>query len=157
RALDEPYDLQRALSDCGVEVRVALRLRQQLGSGPCGSGHLEIEAGADARARTVRAAPITHDEAPERPLAPQDLVAEPDVLAAEDAGQAVVAGHDRPRSGFLDHHLERPEIELSERALGDLAADGVALELRFVSHEVLRRRTDALRLHAADECDRQTP
>ena len=42
--------------------------------------------------------------------------------------------------------------ELAQRALVDVGADRVSLELRLVADEVLRRRSDALGLHAAYEC-----
>src|SRR5581483_11711669 len=52
---------------------------------------------------------------------------------------------------LADRHLERAQVDLAQRALADLGADGHALELGVVAGEVLEAGGDAARLHAAHE------
>ena len=63
-------------------------------------------------------------------------------------------GHDCERPAVADRGLERHEVQLAERALVDVGADGRPLELRFVSDEVLRCRGDAAALHTTHEAGR---
>ena len=75
------------------------------------------------------------------------------VVAAVDTIQAVVAGHDRPRSRLTDRRLERHQVDLAQRALIDVGAHRVPLVLGIVADEVFDGCPDPDPLHAGDVPD----
>ena len=95
-----------------------------------------IEAGERRADRRVDGAPVGHDEARIAPVALQDLVQEPVVLAGIDPVDLVVGAHDRARSALLDADLESQKIRLPRRrridpdvehdAVGLLVVEGVS-------------------------------
>ena len=117
------------------------------------SGHLEIEAGVRGRGGAVSAEPVRDDEAVEPPLVPEDRREKPLVLAAVGTVEPVVGAHDSPGPGFGDRGFEGNEVQLAQRRVVDVRADGHTFELGVVRHEVLDRGAHADRLHAPDEAD----
>src|SRR5204863_6252131 len=78
-------------------------------------------------------------------------------LAAVGAVHLVVRAHDRPGPALLDGQLEWPQVELAQRALGDVAADRAPLVLRLVPGVVLHGRRDAALLQPRDVRRRELP
>ena len=95
----------------------------------------------------VRAEPVRHHEPVETPLIPQDAVDEVRLFAAVDAVHLVVGRHHGPDAGLLYGGLEGDEVDLPQRALGDLGADGHPLELLVVAGIVLDATPDPCALH----------
>ena len=116
-------------------------------------GHLDVEPRGRRLERRVRAPPVRHDDPVELPLVLQDGAEQLRVLGTVDAIQLVVGGHDRPRPGLADRRLERRQVDLAQRALVDLGADGHPLVLLVVAGEVLHAAPDATGLHGGDVGD----
>ena len=112
-----------------------------------GARHLEVEAGQRGRGRRVGPEPVRHDQPVEAPLAPEDPVDQVGLLAAVGAVDLVVGGHHRPHAGLPHGGLEGDEVDLPQRALGDLGADGHPLVLLVVAGEVLDAAPDPTALH----------
>ena len=85
----------------------------------------------------MHAVPVGHHEAVEAPLVAQDLGEEPPVVGGVLAGDLVVRAHDAPGAPVLDRSLERPEVQLAQRAFVDVDVDGHPLDLGVVGDEVL--------------------
>ena len=93
--------------------------------------------------------PVTHYESLESPLVAQHRAGEPGVPGGWHAGDVVERGHKTGDAG-VDGRLERRQVDLAHRALGDLCLVVVATRLgAAVAGEVLRGGEDRL-LEAAD-------
>ena len=99
-------------------------------------------------------APVGHDEARIAPVAFQDLVQEPVVLAGIDSVDLVVGAHDRAGATLLDPDLESEEVRLSRRRRIDPGVEHDAVGLLIVEGEVLDRRNDVTALRPGDHCPR---
>ena len=95
-------------------------------------------------------APIGHDPALVAPFALQDRVEQEVVLARPVAVDFVVRTHDRARLTALDRDLEGEQVAFAQIRFADLRVGGGAQRLLRVEREVLHRRDDVVRLHAAD-------
>ncbi|GAB3855089.1 hypothetical protein GCM10027610_087680 [Dactylosporangium cerinum] len=138
--------IQRTTADRFHEPPVAVRV---------GTGHGEVEAGADRLDPVGDRAPVGHDETLVAPLAAQHLGQQPVVLGGEDPVDAVVRAHDRPRFRPRDNPLERAQVDLAQRALVDVGGDPHPVGLLAVDRVVLQGRTDAAALQAVDPLDRE--
>ena len=92
------------------------------------------------------AVPVGHDETVEAPLVAQDLGEEPSVLCGVFTGDLVVRAHDAPGARLLDGALERPQVQLAQRAFVDVDVDGHPLDLGVVGDEVLDGDGNVVRL-----------
>jgi hypothetical protein len=63
------------------------------------------------------------------------------MLSDMDPIDLIVTGHQSPRIALPDRDLESPQIQLSQRSLGDFGAVSVFLEFLLVTEIVLRCRT----------------
>ena len=90
----------------------------------------------------MRAEPVGHDEPVEAPFAAQDPVDQVGLLAAVDAVDLVVGGHDGPDAGLPHGGFEGDEVDLAQGALGDLRTDGHPLVFLIVAREVLDAASD---------------
>ena len=102
--------------------------------------HLQVEAGVDPFGSGVQAKPVTHHDAAEAPLAAQDGGDQLGMVGGMGTVDSVVRRHDGQRPGFRDGGLERNQIQLTQRALVDLAVNGETFELGVVAHIVLDAR-----------------
>ena len=112
--------------------------------------HQQVVAGVHLRHRVAPAEPVGHHQAVEAPVVAQDARQQRRALRRVGAVQLVVGRHDRPRLRLAHEDLEAAQVDLAQRALRHLHVDDVAVPLVVVGDEVLRRRPDALRLHALD-------
>ena len=148
RAADELEDARDVPVEDGLRERPARQGGEERLLLPCHPRHQEVVSGLHLRDRVAAAEPVRHDQPVEAPVVPQDAVEERGALRRVGAVHLVVGGHDRPRVGLPHDDLEAPEVDLAQRARGDLHVDHVAVPLVVVGDEVLHRRPDALRLHA---------
>lgn len=111
--------------------------------------HLEPEPGVRGGRGRVGGEPVGHDHAVESPLVVQQRAEQPWMLGAVRAAEPVVGGHHRPAPSHAECGLERDQVQLAQGALVDLGRDRHALVLGVVGDEVLHRRADTGRLHAA--------
>ena len=107
-------------------------------------GHREVERRAARRLGRARRVPVGHDE-PSQPHSPLRTSAQHRALGHRRAVDAVVGGHHRPRVHGRDDVLERRQVELAQRPLGDPRVEREALGLGVVGDEVLDGGGDALR------------
>ena len=70
------------------------------------------------------------------PLAAEDIPERVVVHIGVDAIHQVVRGHERPGLGLADGNLERAQVELAERPLGDDRVDGQPVRLLLVADKV---------------------
>ena len=134
-----------------IHLRVADRTHEHLAVVARRARHLQVEARIHCLDRGVNGAPVRHHHAVEAPLVLQHLGEQPAVLGHERAVEPVVGAHHRPRLRLAHDHLERREIDLTQRALVDVRAADAPLPLLLVRDEVLDARADAFALQAAHE------
>ena len=125
---------------------------QGLAPRPVRAGHDEVETTERGRRRGLGGEPVAHEQAVPAPLALDHLVVDVDLLGGGDAVDVVVGGHDRPRLRLLDRDLERQQVDLAQRVLGDDRVHVVAQGLGLVGDEVLEAGADSLALQALDVC-----
>src|SRR5665648_987173 len=125
------------------------RLDQTVGPRALRAGHRQVLASASGRDDRAHRTPVRDHNAVEAPLVAQRR-GEQVVLGHRHAIDAVVRAHDRPRARG-DGPLERDQVQLAERALGDRDRRGEPFGLEVVGHVVLGARADAVVLQAADE------
>ena len=115
--------------------------------------HLEVEARVGGGDAVVGRVPVGHHDAVESPLLLHQAVDQRGVLRHVEAVHQVVRRHERADVRLFDRGLERRQVDLAHRALVDVGAGVVAIDLRVVAQEVLDRGADTLGLHPLDVSD----
>lgn len=115
--------------------------------------HLQVGAAQRAGEGVLEGAPVADDGAGEAPLALEEGVVEPGVVAAGDAVEAVVGAHDAEGAALFDGGLEGGQVKLAQGAGGGAGVDGVAVEFLAVDGEVLDAGGDVAGLDALDDGD----
>ncbi len=147
RAVDRPYrhatgadrgDQRRIIGEVG---RLDIDPRHQRAGrrvGRVGSDVLRVDELAD----TVV---IAHDEALKADLLAQHLGQQPVARVVGHAADLVVRCHDAHRVAAPDHARERADVDIAQRALGQVDRPGVAAALGLaVPGEMLERRAHAV-------------
>ena len=143
-ALGEPEQPAHVLVDDGLRHGTGLDVgHQRLAHGPSGPGMTRSRPRA-LRGRGLGGEPVAHQQAVPAPLALDHLVVDVVLLGGRDAVDVVVGGHDRPGVRLLDGDLERQQVDLAQRLLGDDGVHVVALGLRLVGDQVLQAGADPL-------------
>ena len=100
--------------------------------------------------RAVRRIPVRDNEARKLPLALDEIVQQPVVLAAIRPVDAVVAAHDHVRMAGLDADLERQQVALASRAFANQRVHFLPSALLIVERIVLDIGDHILRALAAN-------
>lgn len=117
--------------------------------------HLQIETRLEGGDAIEDRQPVGDDQAVESPLLAQDVVDEMTGFAGVLTVEQVVRRHHRPGPALLHHRLESGQVDLPEGALVDHRLEPHPRGLLVVRREVLHRRSDPLRLHAAHQGGRR--
>ena len=156
RVIETPLG-QGAVEDRDGKVRSPERLaRVEVGV----SWHGHVQTGKGGGNTRVLSVPVGHDESLEAELTLQDVVLEVRVLADLRIVDLVVGAHDGASTG-ADGVGKRPEVQLVERLVVDVGADGIdkakvlkdaglAEVLLLVHEEVLGAGNDACILDTTD-------
>src|SRR6266498_2897644 len=100
-------------------------------------GRLQVQPGVGGADRAVHGAEVGEDEPVEAPLPLEDGRQDEAVLAVERTVDLRVRAHDRADLGLLDRRLERRQVDLAHRPLGDVVVDAEPVGFLVVAEVVL--------------------
>ncbi len=112
--------------------------------------HLQVQPVVVGSDGIVNRAPIRNHDALISPFAFQNIPQKLLIFAGINPIDFVVAGHDRPRGGFLHGDFEWAQIDFPQRPFIDDRVIDHAVILLAVAGEVLQARADVLVLQAVD-------